>query len=610
MSIMYARRERIGYRAAVMAVLAWAYLSSCSDDNADPGDGIGDGGSPQDAGTGGATNGGGDSSSGGTPAIDVGGATGGTGAACSESCGPREACLDGRCVDACAAAQGHRASVGCEYYAVFMDLLPTNPSRCFAAILSNASEVAAHVEVDFGGEPVDLAQFARTPVGAGRALSYEPFDPQAGIAPRSVAIVFLADVADPEAATYACPAPAARGPEAFFNGTGRGRAFRIRTDVPIVAYQMLPFGGGAAGVAGSSLLIPASAWDINYVAVNAYEFSNANANAYDPSLSIVAASDGTDVTIRPKVAIAGGDGVASTAAGTPVTYRLDAGEVLQISQPQELTGSPIQATAPIGVFAGHQCMRVPSDVSQCDHGEQQVPPVRALGYEYAAARHRDRGSQPERSLWRIVGAVDGTQLTTDPPLATVPERIGLGDVVEFETDDPFLVRSQDEAHPFLLFSYMSGGQRAGDGMGDPEFMRMIAPAQYLRDYVFFTDPTYPETNLVVIRQKRDGQFAPVSLDCAGELSGWAPIGTAGSYEYTRIDLVRHVWEPQGNCDNGWHNMRSDVPFGLYVWGWGSNETIGFPQASLHDISSFVSYGYPAGENLAMINEVIIPADIE
>lgn len=609
MSMKSTRRAGTRHRVALLPWLAWVSLSSCSED--DPGGG-GTGGLPHDAGLGGApSSDAGGSSSGGTPSIDVGGATGGSGAAvCAEACGPRQGCFEGRCVDACAAAQGNRASVGCDYYAVFMDLLPTNPSRCFAAILSNASEVAAHVTVEFDGEPIDLAQFARTPVGAGRTLRYEPFDPDAGIAPRSVAIVFLADVADPESATYACPAPAARGPEAFFTGTGYGRAFHVRTDMPIVAYQMLPYGGGDAGIAGSSLLIPTSAWDVNYVAVNAYQFSALSLGAYEPSLNIVAASDGTEITIRPRVPILGGASVASTAANTPVTYQLDAGEVLQISQPEELTGSPIQASAPIGVFAGHQCMRVPSDVSQCDHGEQQIPPVRALGYEYAAARHRDRGSEPERSPWRIVGAVDGTRLTTDPPLAGVPERLDLGDVVEFESDDPFVVSSQDADHPFMLFSYMSGGQRVGNGMGDPEFVRVIASAQYLRNYVFFTDPTYPETNLVVIRQKSEGQFAPVSLDCAGTLSGWEPIGTQGRYEYTRIDLVRHVWEPQGNCDNGWHDMQSGTPFGLYVWGWGSNETIGFPQASLHDISSFVSYGYPAGENLALINEVIIPADIE
>ena len=44
----------------------------------------------------------------------------------------------------------------------------------------------------------------------------------------------------------------------------------------------------------------------------------------------------------------------------------------------------------------------------------------------------------------------------------------------------------------------------------------MPPEQYLQQYVFFTDPTYPETNLVVVRARgTDGQFHDVNLDCGG-----------------------------------------------------------------------------------------------
>ena len=57
----------------------------------------------------------------------------------------------------------------------------------------------------------------------------------------------------------------------------------------------------------------------------------------------------------------------------------------------------------------------------------------------------------------------------------------------------------------MLFTYMTGSERVpgANGLGDPDFVVVVPPEQYLDRYVFFTDPTYPETNLVVVR-KRDG----------------------------------------------------------------------------------------------------------
>ena len=135
--------------------------------------------------------------------------------------------------------------------------------------------------------------------------------------------------------------------------------------------------------------------------------------------------------------------------------------------------------------------------------------------------------------------------------------------------------------------------------GDPEFVNVIPPAQYLASYIFFTDPTYPETHLVFVRQKgADSAFHDVTLDCKGVLTGWAPIGTGGQYEYTRTDLVTGNFAKVGTCDNGRHEAKSDVPFGLTVWGWGTNQSSTFSQA--------VSYAYPAGASVQPINTVVIP----
>src|SRR5262249_11822781 len=107
------------------------------------------------------------------------------------------------------------------------------------------------------------------------------------------------------------------------------------------------------------------------------------------------------------------------------------------------------------------------------------------------------------------------------------------------------------------------------------------------------------TDLVVTRTRNgDGSFPDVTLDCAGTLSGWQAVGD-GSFEVTRVDLVRHDFQRQGKCDNGRHELTAkNGTAGLTVWGWGTTETKTFTRD--------VSYGYPAGESLAPLTNIVVP----
>lgn len=520
-----------------------------------------------------------------------------------QTCDDADVCRDGKCLNACTLAERDRANVGCEYYAVNTDILPELAGSCFVSFVTNTFSTPAHLKLSFQGRELDIAKFTRIPAGAGQDVSYEPYDVEAGLAPGEVALLFLSN-----AGGVRCPVPAARSTGAWVSGSGLGAAFHIESDVPVVAIQMLPYGGGSAAITGASLLLPTSAWGQNYVAVNAWP-----ATAAPPSLNIVAMEDDTTVTLLPKADVEGRFGVvASGKANTPINYRLEAGEFLQLTQTEELTGSPIQSDKKVAVFGGSQCMYVPYETSEyCDHAEQQLPPVQAMSHEYVAANYRPRQKDETSFLYRIVGAVPGTKLSYDPPVPDAPTKLDLGDAATVWSEVPFTVRSQDAAHPFMLFSYMTGGELHG-GYGDPDFVRVIAPEQYLSRYVFFTDPTYPETSLVVVRQRASTNrpFKDVHLTCRGVLDGWAPVGTEGLYEVTRVDLVSHDFEPQGECDNGVQRMDSTGPFGVTVWSWGGPETTqgtcGGPDD--HPAGTFtchVSYAYPAGESVRLVNDVSI-----
>ncbi len=227
-----------------------------------------------------------------------------------------------------------------------------------------------------------------------------------------------------------------------------------------------------------------------------------------------------------------------------------------------------------------------------------IPPISALGSEYVGVMYRSRTGEP--AIWRMVGAVDGTTLTYSSAITGAPTTLNQGDMVEFITATPFTVQAQDDKHPFLLVEYMSGSQwtqmKNLGGYGDPDLSIVVPPQQYLSHYVFMTDPTYPETNLVVIRRPdANNAFQDVTLDCAGVISGWQPIG---KYEYTRVDLQTGNFQNVGNCSNGRHEMTSNAPFGLWVWGWGTPNTT--PN------SQNVSYAYPGGMNVQPINTVVVP----
>jgi hypothetical protein len=568
------------------------------------------------------------------------------------------------CVNPCVDSLGNNTSNGCDFYAVEMDTTPDATGVCYAVFVVNqwSTGEAARLQVTLGDTILPIEQFARIPTGTGTGITYGPFNAEAGLPTNQIAILFLSrdptHAGDPDAnaddpAILAdCPpgvTPAVVG-DAALHGTGIGTAFHIQTNVPIVAYQMLPYGGGHARVTGSTLLVPTNAWDTNYLVADAYKAPSVlippSTLRAGPTTVVIADQDGTNVTIKPTVDVVNGLALAGTPANVPVTYTLNQGQYLQFTQPIELTGSAVQADAPVSVIGGSTLMDVPLDIARADTAEQMLAPVRALGSEYVGVRYRNRGSTEEVVPWRIVGVVDGTQLIYDPPQAGAPAAIDAQQMIEFDEPGPFVVSSQDANHPFYVAAYMTGGcgdgpapADAGDlvvhgcapgtgsleGFGDPEFMSVVPPAQYLPRYTFFTDPTYPETNLVIVRVRdsQTAQMPDVTLDCAGVLGGWQPVGASGTYEMTRVDLSTGNFQGVGNCNNGVHVISAALTgatgnppptplIGVTIWGWGNDLTWPTDNSQVTDetnpnFTRWVSYGYPAGANFKPLNTVVLPA---
>jgi hypothetical protein len=475
--------------------------------------------------------------------------------------------------------------------------------------IANTWTSAVNITADWGGQSLNVATAAYVPSGTGENLAYTPLG-TGGLQPGQVAILFLdwnatGNQGSPPT-NWRCPTgitPAVYT-DAAVHGVAMGKAFHITTDRPIVAYDMFPFGGGNSAIASATLLVPTSAWDVNYLAVNAWDAVDLINPAAQPFIQIVASQANTTVQITPTSNITGGNGVPGTVGGTTGSYTLaNPGDYVQFTQAGFLTGSPILADKPVGVWGGATSLNIDVNTHWADMAHQQLFPVKTFGQEYVAVRYPDRFmGMPESTPWRLVGAVSGTTLTYDPaPPSGAPTALNVGSAVTFYASDPFVVRSQDNNHPFYMSAYMTGADRMNpsetDGRGDPEFVNVIPPAEFLSSYVFFTDPTYPDTHLVVTRVKGPNGFADVNLDCLGNIPQWLPVGGSGSYEYAYVTLSTGNFQAQGSCDNGRRTISSLQPFGLTVWGWGSAATSIFTQD--------VSYAYPAGAAVQPINTVVI-----
>ncbi len=521
-----------------------------------------------------------------------------------QTCPPDQGCAAGTCVPACQAAAASKGTVGCDYVVPTPSFFTGIAPPCFAMFVANNWAQPVNITVARGSQSYNVSNFGRI-AQAGTAATTWAAVPSTGLPPGEVAVLFLSDDPSSQNTTpLTCPIPPAvrqqygtalPGSGSQSQLTGRGTAWHVTTDVPVTSYDILPYGGASSYLPSAELLLPTTAWGTNYLGIVPKRGSSS------PQWGQIVASQATQVTILPNVALPSGTNVNPAPANTQTVFTLNAGEYIQWQESNEMSGTVIQSNNPVGFFGGlgYDCYTdSTSAYGGCDSAHQQVPPIAALGSLYAVPPYTTRMAslQPESILYRFVGAVNGTTLSYDPPVTGAPTTLNEGQVVDFETTLAFVAKAQDNNHPFYIGQIMTGcgvtgGSRGTSGcLGDEEFVNLLPPAQFLQKYVFFTDPTYPNTNLVFTRVKGPNGFQDVSLDClTSPITGWKTIDAAGNYQMTNVDLIRDNVK-NGSCDNGPHVAQSNGAFGVMVWG----------------LDYCSSYAYPAGGNVAPINTVILP----
>jgi len=396
-----------------------------------------------------------------------------------------------------------------------------------------------------------------------------------------------------------------------------GRAYRVVSDFPIIAYQFNPIDQASQASNDASMLLPLHTLDRWYFAASWRQLGipmmGREQRGY---VTVVGTQDGTTVTVTPTTATVAGGTIPEIPAGGTHTVTLNDGDVFQIAtrdSAADLTGTYVEASAPVAVFGGHECADVPYHCewckdgfgyppgggepeheeytcAWCDHLEEQIFPLTTWGKRFVASRVpvRSTGDIVEAAYWRVVASEDGTQVSiaTRPGLTLrfapgfgSTSVIDKGEYVEFEmvgesAGDPgdTLVEADK---PILLAQYVEGQEctnREAEEGGDPDFILMVPVEQFLEEYIFLTPLTYDVDYVIVTRP----EGAVITLDGAA-MDDAQFVRAAEGWEVARVIV-----------GDGVHKISAAEPFGIIVEGFGP----------------WVSYGYPGGMSLEIINPLI------
>ncbi len=527
-----------------------------------------------------------------------------------QECPADTACGNGKCIAPCDAAALNEGSVGCSF-AIPSPVDDQARGSCFAIFVANNWTSPASLRLSYKGEVRTIDRAAWVPYVEDGVVKHKPLE--GPIPPGSGAVVFLTN--EPELSQYAITCPAGVQPildtDITRDGSGIVEGFFASSDVPVSMYSVFPYGGASSYSPSATLLLPTTSLRTNYVVMSSWGGAGdafgkgivgdpVGGQPGRPTVQIMAIEDDTTVELLPKVDVVGGNGVARAPANHVASFRLERGQILQLVQQNELVGSVVESSRPVGVFGGHTCMFVPYGVGACDSDNKQIPPLSAWGHEYAVlpapdrvrlAGTRSQGSG-EPSIVRFVGAAADTKLVYEPRRPEgAPTTLEAGELARFFTSEPFVVSSQGADHPFFVSTVMTGAIASSSGIGDPETAIAIPTDQWLDSYGFFSDPTYARSAVFVTRRRTNGTFHDVKLDCAGVVTSWEPI--AADYEWTYVELTRAAVPqtyPAGTCADGVHGIQSDGPFTMTVWGLGDD----------------ASYSYPGGTGLRRATQLYVP----
>lgn len=519
------------------------------------------------------------------------------------------ACRRGTCTNLCDEATRNKSNVGCEYWAVDLDNAVTSQGNAalqqYAVIVSNPQpDLAARVTVEEDtaapGQPSKLRVVGEASVGV-RHLEIFRLGPKE---------VDGSPVDQPNGGTH--------------TALTRG-AFRVRSDVPIVAYQFNPLENVNVFSNEATLLLPSAALGggggRTYVVAG---WPQTIATSQDPAtnfgldlrafLTVVGTRPDTRVKIKSTARVVpGGPFSAGIPKGGEAEVVLQPFDVLNLETGDfnaDFTGTLIDASGPVAVYVGSEASDAPefttlASRSCCaDHLEEQLVPVRAAGKRYALGRSPNRSKAlaaagaaiakfDEPELYRIVTTKPGkTHVTTSlpPPYDAFDLNDEGTHTTIASTVDFTLTASQPILVADVQVSQEAAGVARGLPGGDPSLTFVPPIEQWRSEYVLLTPDKYAFDFLVMTAPEGasvylDGLPVDGKVCEQGSMPGFVVYRCQLSFPTIDPDKAAPNNVEPGRQNDGVHRVVSDYPMSVLVYGF----------------DSFVSYAYAGGTELLEIN---------
>ncbi len=506
------------------------------------------------------------------------------------ACTGSNICQNGNCVDACVAAATSRSYTGCEYWAVDLDNAEEiqDPPPCTGNNQGVAKAMpkvcmAPNGMTSAGGcdPPNDTCPANYTCQAATVCVldaQHAPFaivvsNPQS----RSVDVTvtaangtttFMATVpAGQVQALLPQAAPQSIADQSIEGSGTQKKAYKVTSTLPIIAYQFNPLDNSNVFSNDASLLIPRTAFDVEYYVMSKPSIDRRtgipvaqSSNPYLGYLAVVAWSDGTVIEVTPKVATLAGPGQPAIAAGVATTFTLNAFDVLslQAAGTGDLTGSKIRASGvnqiPFGVFGGHEAINfgettappgllIPQGPCCADHLEDMMFPTSTWGKTFAITRSQVRiPNYADPDVIRIMAQKAGTTVTITPAPTGSCSTLGPGAFCEVKISADTVITANE---PILVGHYLQAdiwqdfiGATVGEG--DPSMAIAVPTEQFRNDYTILVPSQYAK-NFLSIAANATGA---VTVDGTA-----VTLAANGTYRAARVPVTagQHKIVCPGGC---------------------------------------------------------------